>query len=401
MTRALKDATTRISRFLVLQIEVNAGYGVLFGTGLHFLHIPEATLWGVIAGTLRIVPFVGSLLGVIAPLILSVAISASWWTPALVISLFLLLEIGTGNIVEPLLFSSQTGISALALVASAIFWSTLWGWPGLILSTPLTVCLIVIGRHVPQMRFLHSLLGTDATLSPAAHIYERLLAMDQIEAWAIAEKYLETKLLVELYELVLIPVLSLAEEDRQKGALTEAQSNFVILSLGELVFRLADYSQNDASDDSHAERSLLIESHRAHLRKDFAIICVSTGNKADDLATGILSQILDRGGHQNLMLAASALSDEILSGLATERDTVIFVSALQPFAYSRVSPICQQVRDKLTENRLAVGFWNSTEDNDEVHRRMRPLNVTLVTNSLLGTVKRMDAWKRASRRPAS
>src|ERR1035438_7192044 len=135
-----------------MQFQVNACYGVLFGTGLYLLHVPDATLWGVIAGTLRIVPYVGTLMGMVLPLTLSIAVSSNWWNPLLVVALFLVIEITAANLVEPWLFSSRTGISSLALLSSAIFWSMLWGWPGLVLSTPLTVCVVVLGRYVPPAR---------------------------------------------------------------------------------------------------------------------------------------------------------------------------------------------------------------------------------------------------------
>ena len=153
MTKAMDDAVTRISQYLVIQLQVNACYGVIFGLGLHLLGVPEATLWGVIAGVLRIVPFVGTLAALVLPLILSIAVSSGWWHPVCVFALFLLLELISANVVEPRLFSSRTGISELALLASAIFWSMLWGVPGLILSTPLTVCVVVMGRYVPEFSF--------------------------------------------------------------------------------------------------------------------------------------------------------------------------------------------------------------------------------------------------------
>src|SRR5271170_4470673 len=147
MTRALQDAATRISQYLIFQAAVDAAYGILFGVGLFFIGVPNATLWGVLAGLLRIIPYVGTATSLILPLVVSVAISPSWAAPLLIIGLFLTLELTCTNFVEPWLFSSRTGISSLALLAMAIFWALLWGWPGLILSTPLTVCIVVIGRQ--------------------------------------------------------------------------------------------------------------------------------------------------------------------------------------------------------------------------------------------------------------
>ena len=167
MSTVLEDATIRISKYLIMQIEVNLCYGALFGAGLFFIGVPNATLWGLIAAVFRIVPYVGTMVAVVLPLVISIAVSTSWWQPLLVVGLFLLLELTAANFVEPWLYSSRTGISSLALLGMAIFWMMIWGWSGLVLSTPLTVCFVILGRHVPQMNFLHILLGTNAELSPS------------------------------------------------------------------------------------------------------------------------------------------------------------------------------------------------------------------------------------------
>ncbi|WP_128912848.1 AI-2E family transporter [Granulicella sibirica] len=394
MTHALQDATDRISQYLVMQFQINACYGVLFGTGLFFLHIPEATLWGVIAGALRIVPFVGTLMGMAFPLILSIAVSSSWWPPMLVAALFFTLEMLTANVVEPWLFSERTGISSLALLASAIFWSMLWGWPGLVLSTPLTVCLVVVGRHVPQFAFLNSLLGTTAKLSPAAHMYERLLALDQVEASSIAERYLKGRPLVKLYDSVVIPVLSLAEEDRHKGALDDIRSKFVLLSLGELVAKMTSYVQEGPPAEPKSERALLIEKMHVRVSKEFAIVCLSANDQADDLTTSMLTQLLERDGHQTLKLSAEALSEEILAGLATETQTVVFISALPPFAFAQARALCIKLRSHLPKNRIAVALWNSPEDGEEIIGRFGNARPDAVVATLKQALQQVEAWRR-------
>ena len=293
MTQALEDAATRISQYLFFQVTVNAAYGILFGFGLFLIGVPNATLWGVLAGILRIVPYVGTATGLVLPLIVSVAIFPSWGPPLLVIGLFLTLELTATNFVEPWLFSSRTGISSLALLAMAIFWALLWGWPGLILSTPLTVCIVVLGRYVPQMSFLHTLLSTDAELSAEALFYERLLAMDQQEAHAVANRFLEGKTLVELYDSVLIPALALVEQDRHQGVLDDVRCNFFFLSIGELVAELAGYQQKRTGDSTH-------DASGFSMQKDFAVVCISASDQADELTTHMLVQLLEQASHQTL-----------------------------------------------------------------------------------------------------
>jgi predicted PurR-regulated permease PerM len=241
LTQALNDAASRISSYLLMNVLVNASYGLVFGIGLFFLHVPYATLWGVLLAILRMVPYAGMILGGGLPIFFAFAVFSGWWTPLLVLLFFVALEVTVSNFIEPWLYGSHTGISPLALVTTAMVWTLLWGLPGLILSTPLTVCLIVMGRYVPQMSFLHILLGDEAQLAPEAHFYERLLAMDQTEAHHIADKFLEGHNLVDLYDGVLLPALSLAEQDRHKGFLDETRSAFLFQSATELIAELTDY----------------------------------------------------------------------------------------------------------------------------------------------------------------
>lgn len=354
MSQALSDAANRISQYLLMQMLVNACYGLLFGLGLFAIGVPNATLWGFIAGLLRIVPYVGTATGVVLPLIVAVAVSTTWWPVLAVLGLFLVLELGATNFVEPWLYSSRTGISSLALLATAIFWTLMWGWAGLVLSTPLTVCVVVMGRYVPQLSFLQTLLGTKAELSPEAHFYERLIAMDQSEAHAIAQRFLKKRSLVELYDRVVLPALSIAEQDRHKGVLDEVRWNFLFLTVTELVAELSEYKGADVPQ--------ILQPSKLPQPKEFAVVCITAKDQADELTTLMLAQVIERSGHQTLVLSASSLSDEILERLGEETETVVFISALPPFAFSQAKEVCQRVRSHMQENRVVVGFWNEIED---------------------------------------
>ncbi len=223
MTQALDDASSRVSRYLLMQFLVNAGFGTLFGFGLYLIGVPNPALWGVVAGILRIVPYVGTLVAATLPIALSLAVFDGWLRPLLVFLLVAGLELIVANFVEPWLYGAHVGISSLALLVAAVFWTVLWGPAGLILSTPLTVCVVVLGRYVPHLSFLHILLGDEPVLAAEAQIYQRLLAMDQLEAHTIVGQFLKGRPLVELYDAVLIPALSMAEQDRHKGAIDARQ----------------------------------------------------------------------------------------------------------------------------------------------------------------------------------
>jgi predicted PurR-regulated permease PerM len=211
MTQVLDDAAGRVSRYILMQLLVNAGFGVLFGFGLYFIGVPYPVLWGAVAGILRIVPYVGTLVAATLPIALSLAVFDGWLRPLLVFLLVAGLELIIANFVEPWLYGAHVGISPLALLVTSVFWTVLWGPAGLILSTPLTVCVVVLGRYVPQLSFLHILLGDEPVLAAEARLYQRLLAMDQLEAHTIVDQFLKGRPLVELYDLVLVPALSMAE----------------------------------------------------------------------------------------------------------------------------------------------------------------------------------------------
>jgi predicted PurR-regulated permease PerM len=394
MTQALQDAATRISQYLIFQVAVNAAYGTLFGFGLFLIGVPNATLWGVLAGLLRIVPYIGTATSVVLPLVVSVATFPSWVEPLLIIGLFLALELTATNFVEPWLFSSRTGISSLALLAMAIFWALLWGWPGLILSTPLTVCIVVMGRYVPQLSFLHTLLGTDAELSAEALFYERLLAMDQQEAHAVANRFLETKPLVELYDSVLIPALALVEQDRHQGNLDDVRCNFFFLSIGELIAELTDYRQKELPD---AATPAAFSTRRSPGDSDFAVVCISASDQADELTTHMLVQLMERANHQTIHLPAASVSSEILDTLAHESNTVIFISALPPFAFSQARAICHRVRAHLPNNRIIIGLWNIPDDPEQTPdltiERFGNGKPNVIVNSLAKALQQVTHWQ--------
>src|ERR1035438_711042 len=240
-TQALDDASGRVSRYMLMQFLVNAGFGTLFGFGLFLIGVPNPALWGVVAGLLRIVPYVGTPVAAILPIALSLAVFDGWLRPLLVFLLVAGLELIIANVVEPWLYGAYVGISSLALLVSAVFWAVLWGPAGLILSTPLTVCVVVLGRHIPQLSFLHVLLGDEPVLAAEAQIYQRLLAMDQLEVQTIVAGALKEKSLVELYDSVLIPALNMAEQDRHKGAIDAAREEFLFLSIHEMIVEFSEY----------------------------------------------------------------------------------------------------------------------------------------------------------------
>ena len=381
MTQALDDAAERISRYLIANVTVNAGCGIVFAGGLFAIGVPNATLWGALLGLLRMVPYLGPLVGGVLPAIFALFIFPTWWQALCVVALIVLLEAVVANFFEPWFYGSHTGISELALVVMAIFWTLLWGWAGLALAMPLTVCLIVTGRVLPQMSFLHILLGDEAELAPEAHFYERLLAMDQAEAHTVAERFLEQRSTLELYDQVVLPALVLAEQDRHQGMLDEERAQFLLQSAQELIEELTEYGPRAAV----ATPAMIVAGHAA-IEKRCPVVCIPTSDQADEIAATMLAQLLERAGHKTILLPASALSPELLARFAEDTSTALCISAVPPLAFVPARTLCARLRRELPANRIVVGLWGGTTSAETLRGRFgsaRPDSVVLTLANAL------------------
>ena len=375
MTQALEDATQRVSRYLMLQLLVNSCFGVLCAAGLYLIGVPYAVLWGAVAGILRIVPYVGSLVAALLPLILSLAVFDNWQPPLLVFLLFAALELVTGNFIEPWLYGTHTGISSLALLLTAVFWTVLWGPAGLILSTPLTVCVVVIGRHAPQFSFLHILLGDEPVLAAEAQVYQRLLAMDDQQARAVAHLYLTENSLAQLYDSVLIPALALAEQDRHKGALDKTREEFLFLSVKEM---LAEFSEQTLRSEP---------SEHSPARLAGRVICVPASDEADEITAAMLAQLLEQAGCAALAFPLDSSLHNSVGLLEPDENDVFFISALPPFAFARARVLGRHLQSQFPRTRLVIGVWGFTGDIEKALQRFQPSRPDKLVTTLADAVK--------------
>lgn len=365
MTQALDDAAQRVSRYLFMQFLVNAGFGTLFATGLYFIGVPNPVLWGVLAGILRIVPYVGTLFAALLPIILSLAVFNGWLPPLLVLLLFAGLEMIIGNFVEPWLYGAHTGISSLALLVTAVFWTVLWGPAGLILSTPLTVCVVVLGRYFPQLSFLHILLGDEQALEAEAQLYQRLLAMDQSEARTIVDSFLKGSSLIELYDSVLIPTLSLAEQDRHNGTIDTTHEEFLFLSINEMITEFSEYQPVFSPPvEEDAERG---PGPTVHFTG--RILCLPAHDQADEITAAMLAQLLEQKGYVALSFPHGTSPLEMLALADPGKDDVICISALPPYAFAPARVICKQMRGRFPRIKLVAGIWGFKGDTEKAKAR--------------------------------
>jgi predicted PurR-regulated permease PerM len=369
MTQALDEATQRINRYLFLQLIVNTGYGLIVFTALHFIGIPNATLWGVSATILRFLPYVGPPLAALMPIGLSLAVFPGWHAALLTAGLFVVLELIVSNFVEPLLYGAHLGLSPLAILVAAVFWTLIWGFPGLVLATPLTVCLVVLGRYVPNLSFLHVLLGDEAVLPPHTQFYQRLLSADQNEARQVLEQYLKDKSLEELYSSVVIPALSLAEQDRHRHELDEETQTYIYKTAREIIVELSDRSPEQVREGT-TENLIEVISNELESTGPLDVLCIPARDEADDVVGMLLARLLVRRGH-GAESVSIATTEEMLAQVAKVNPRVVCISALPPFAVNHVRALYSKLQTQSPDLHIVVCLWHFEGNSQRAALRLK------------------------------
>ncbi len=372
-TQALQDAGSRVGKYLLMQLVVNITYGVPLAAGLWLLGIPNALLWGMLAIVFRFVPYIGPVIAAVIPLFLAIAVAPGWSLLIWTAGLFILLELLSNNVIEPWLYGSRTGLSPLAIIVAAVFWAWLWGPIGLVLSTPLTVCLVVLGRHVPQFEFLQILLGDEPVLDPHERLYQRLLADDLDEATDNAEQMLEEKYLIEYHSAVSIPALLLGEQDRARGALTKSQladlaenAREVVANLNEIAAEEEDEDEQDREDDDKASKT----PGKADEKEDEfdvdlpdgsgkSVLCIGGHGELDDVAAVILAQVMSVEGAECEAVGHRDLVAARMRSLPLEGRNSIVIGFLNPdsLKYSRFA--VRRLRRLAPHSRIGLVLWTS------------------------------------------
>jgi len=348
-TVAMDDAAGRISRYLSRQLVVNACCGLPIGFGLALIGIPNAALWGIFAALLRFLPYLGIVIAACFPVALALAVDPGWTMLVWVISLFVGTELVVANLLEPWVYAASTGLSSVALIAAATFWTWLWGPIGLLLSTPLTVCLVVLGRHVPQLEFLDVMLGNEPVLAPDETFYQRLLANDPEEAIEQAEEFLKERSLGELFDDVALPALARAQVDSDEGALTSERR---------LLFKEGIRALLEDLGDDEPAKITSEDSASAILRGATGIVCVAGRNELDEAAASLLVYLL-RSEHSveiaEAFPAEALTSDRYQS--AFERASVICLSLISTNSPVRARYLVRRLCRRAPHAKVLVGFW--------------------------------------------
>jgi len=387
-TQAMNDAATRISRYLFMQLVVNVTYGIPIGIGLWFIGVPNAFLWGLMATLLRFIPYIGPWIAASVPLFLSIAAFPDSQHFLMTASLYIIVELISNNVVEPWLYGASTGLSATAVVVSAVFWTWLWGPLGLLMSTPLTVCLVVLGKYVPQLQFLDILLGDEPVLEPHVKVYQRLLAMDQEEATELVEEFLKEKNLVDVYDEVLIPALGLAEIDRHRGLLDDQRQKYIRQSMKEMV---EDLGERYRLSDSEAEGAQQTERRNAngnghgngdHDEQKGCVLCLPARDEADEIVAMMLAQALEQSGCPARYIPVAALASEMLDIVEKYDAKAVCISALPPSALAHARYLCKRVRGRLKDVPVVIGLWGTKVDPKKALARLACSEQDKVVRSL-------------------
>ena len=346
-TQAMGEASYRVSRYLYMQLVVNMMFGIPFGIALYFIGVPNAMLWGLLGTLLRFVPYAGVWIAAALPTLLGFAIFDGWSEVMWIVGVFVVLELILVNAVEPWLYGRSAGLSAIAIIAAALFWTWLWGPVGLLLAVPLTVCIAVMGRYIPEMGWLNVLLGVEPVLTPEARFYQRLIARDQEEAGEIAEKYAEEHGNVALFENILVPALSLAESDRHRGALDEEHSRFAFETTRQIAEELR--TEEEARVDDACRHVCIVPAH----------------DQADDVAGAMLARLIP--GAQRF--PAGSLAAETIDKVDEQGCRIVCISAVPPRAASHAAYLVRRLKQRFPSKRIVVGLW-STETIDKVKPRL-------------------------------
>ncbi|UVK41684.1 AI-2E family transporter [Mesorhizobium sp. AR10] len=380
-TQALQDAGTRVGQYLLMQLVVNIVYAIPITIGLWVLGIPNALLWGLLALALRFVPYIGPVIGALLPLFLALAVAPGWSLVLWTAGLFVAMEMLTGNVIEPWLYGSRTGLSPLAIIVAAIFWTWLWGPLGLVLSTPLTVCLVVLGRHVPQFEFLDVLFGNEPVLEPHARLYQRLLAGDPDEATDHAEEMLEEKYLVEFYAKVAIPALLLGEQDRVRGVMDDQQMRQVAASAATLVANLDDSAQEEADEedepavagDADAGKEAARDGKDSEDEDDIelpdgtgmSVLCAGGRGELDDAAAAMLAQVLEVQGATVSKASFADLEPTNIRQLELKAVDTVVVGFLNRDSVKHARFLVRRLKRAKPALRVGIVFWSETGNDDK------------------------------------
>jgi predicted PurR-regulated permease PerM len=396
-TKAFDEAGSRVSKQLLMQSLVNGIYGVVAGVGLYFLGVPYALVWGALGAALRFVPYLGPVIGAGVPIVVSLAALPGWAGPLSVLGMFAVLELFTNLVLETWLYAGAAGVSQVALLISIAFWTWLWGPLGLLMATPLTVCLVVLGKHVPGLTFVGTLMADTAPLAPEYGYYQRLLARDPGEAADLIERHIKNEPWGTVYDALLLPALNYAERDRLENRLSADEEVAVIEASRELLTDAADSIRRlQPTPPKEPTETIVLLSPREPLR----VLGYAANGAADELALTMLAQAVS-----DLPIAIEITSERLLASdlvalVRKQSVSVICLADLPPSPSSKSRYLVKRLHAALPDLRILVGRWSPAALADESSQTLKDAGATLVATTLAETREYLEGLVEIPRIPA-
>ena len=383
-------AALRVGRYLLMQTLVNAAVGATLSAGLWLIGVPYAVMWGVLAAVFRFIPYLG-IWGVAALImVVSIAVFPGWTQPLWVMALIAAVELLVANAIEPLLFGHSIGVIPIALVIAAVIWTWLWGPVGLLLSTPLTTCLVVLGKHVPALDFFDVLLADGGVLSPDLNFYQRLLAKDQDEEVEIVENYLRDHPSETLYDEMLVPAMARAKRDRAMDRLSSADQQIMFHAIEDILDETRSVAEPPPATNGKSPESA---EHEEPAR--LVLLGCPARDEADELALQMFAQLLDSSKCPVTveLLSAKSLVAEVVSQVAQHKPVVVCIAAIPPGGLAQVRYLCKRLRAIAPEQKIIVGRWGAPlEHAERIRNRLRDIRINHVATTLIESRNQVLSW---------
>jgi predicted PurR-regulated permease PerM len=392
-SKALEDVTERISRYLVMVAMLNGSYAIMLGLGLFALQVPYAFLWGFMAGSLRFIPYIGPWIGAIGPISMALATTPGWFQPLAVFGFVLVLELVSNNILEPLVFGRSTGVSSTALILSAAFWGYLWGPIGLVISAPIAVCLMVLGKNIPQLAFLDLLLGNEPALRSDMGIYQRMMLGDEHEATRLVLLRMKDAPVGEVFDKLLIPTLIFAKRDFLREQLLEEDRKLVLDGVQTTLSHTEQFLRTTAEQKTDELQAALAKADvpvNVEVRRVTMLACPAA-DESDSAALVMLQQSLDPLEWNIELAAVETLTSELLGRIEIDPPAIVYIAALPPRGLKHARYLCKRLHEGSPDLQIVVGRWGQIRNSKLEREQLEEAGASFVTTSLMETIQLLDS----------
>jgi predicted PurR-regulated permease PerM len=384
-TKAFDEAASRVSRQLLMQTLVNAIYGAAVGVGVWWIGVPYPLLWAALGAALRFIPYLGPIVAAAGPILIGLAALPGWTKPLSVVGLFLVLELFTNLVLETVLYAGAAGVSQVALLVAVGTWTWLWGSMGLLLATPLTVCLVVLGKHVPGFEFLSTLMADSPALSPDVSYYQRLLARDQSEASEIVQRHMASQPTETVYDALMLPAFNYAERDRIEGRLSEDEEQTIVEQTRELLGDVDRFQHTLPANEVPEEETTSPPIEHTESRIPVNVLGYPANGQADAIALQMLAQLVEADGIRLDVTSVRLLSSEVIDLVRTTGARLICIADLPPSPPSKTRYLVRKLRSAVPEVTILVGRWAPPELADEDRSSLTNDGAHHVASTLLDT----------------